>query len=80
MRERLAAIRKARGAAAVSPAPRYDAIGRSYVATRGEDPRIAAALWGCARRRGLGAQRRRGHGGTTSRGTGARCSRSSRRR
>jgi len=29
----------------VSPAPRYDAIGRSYVATRGEDLRIAAALW-----------------------------------
>jgi SAM-dependent methyltransferase len=24
---------------------RYDTIGRSYVATRGEDPRIAAAIW-----------------------------------
>ncbi len=26
-------------------APRYDAIGRSYVGTRVQDPRIAAALW-----------------------------------
>jgi len=29
----------------VSGAPRYDAIGRSYVGTRAEDPRIAAAIW-----------------------------------
>ncbi len=26
-------------------AERYDTIGRSYVATRGEEPRIAAAIW-----------------------------------
>jgi SAM-dependent methyltransferase len=29
----------------VSGARRYDAIGRSYVGTRAEDPRIAAAIW-----------------------------------
>ena len=29
----------------MSEAPRYDAIGRSYVRTRAEDPRIAAAIW-----------------------------------
>ena len=29
----------------MSGRPRYDAIGRSYVGTREEDPRIAAAIW-----------------------------------
>ena len=49
-RRRAGAARAACGAAARARAEAlsalYDRIGRSYVATRDEDPRIAAAIWG----------------------------------
>ena len=44
LRERLAELRRARGRRAADERAATTAIGRSYVATRGEDPRIAAAI------------------------------------